>query len=288
MKKIIVIGSNRSGTKWLSNIIANHEKVSAIQCQDDTGIIESNMFFYYPRIFKDLSKIENRSSFEILFKNSNYFKSSKLNEKDILKIKTENIIEYYLQFMQMHAKADGNRIWVQKSSAIHYYKNLKYFEDTKLIIIRRNLIDTILSHIGLDVSRNNKPKVFRHVFIYLLNKKTENKLLRNHSLLVKFEDLKKKPQLTCENIFKFLNLEFNKELLNSKYLRNTSFNHLEKKSIINSKIKFKIKFYSFLINLIPWGILMTIYNTISKLYKLKNNSNIVVDGTFSMYRKNYK
>ena len=288
MKKIIVIGSNRSGTKWLSNIIANHTKVSTIQCQDDTGVIESNMFFYYPKIFKDLSRKENKSAFEILFKNSNYFKSSKLNEKDLEKIKTESIVEYYLQFMQLYTESDNNEIWLQKTSAIHFYKYIKYFDNTKFIIIRRNPLDTIISHIGLDVSRNNKPKIFRHVYIYILNKKTENKFLRKQSLYVEFENLKKRPQSICETIFEFLNLEFSKELLNSKYRKNTSFKNLERKTFISSKIKLKIKFYSFLFSLIPWKVLMFFYGVITSLNKLKSNSNIVVNGTFSLYRKSHK
>ncbi len=41
---IFIVGTNRSGTKWLSNILANHPDVAAVQTERTLGIVETYMF----------------------------------------------------------------------------------------------------------------------------------------------------------------------------------------------------------------------------------------------------
>ncbi|MFW6008127.1 MAG: hypothetical protein ACOCP8_02575 [archaeon] len=43
MEKIFVIGKNRSGTKWLSNTVANHKDVFCVQRPGAGGILETNL-----------------------------------------------------------------------------------------------------------------------------------------------------------------------------------------------------------------------------------------------------
>jgi len=51
VKPILVIGINRSGTKWLSNEIASHPSISAVQDERHGGIVESNLLTEYGRAF---------------------------------------------------------------------------------------------------------------------------------------------------------------------------------------------------------------------------------------------
>jgi hypothetical protein len=44
---LLVIGANRSGTQWLSNILCNHSDVMSVHFAEHCGIIETNS---YPQI----------------------------------------------------------------------------------------------------------------------------------------------------------------------------------------------------------------------------------------------
>ncbi|MBA7629902.1 hypothetical protein ES703_37409 [subsurface metagenome] len=49
---IFVIGKNRSGTKWLSNVIANHKDIACIQHELFGGILEANVISRMPKTIK--------------------------------------------------------------------------------------------------------------------------------------------------------------------------------------------------------------------------------------------
>ena len=44
INRIIIIGMDRSGTKWISNEISNHPDIIAIRDEEHNGILETNMF----------------------------------------------------------------------------------------------------------------------------------------------------------------------------------------------------------------------------------------------------
>jgi hypothetical protein len=71
MDLLFVIGRNRSGTKWLSNILAENNEVAAVQREGAGGILESNELSHFPKHF-NLNHIEDRTAFQILFKHSNF------------------------------------------------------------------------------------------------------------------------------------------------------------------------------------------------------------------------
>ena len=58
-KPIFIVGKNRSGTKWLSNILLNHPNIAGIQSDYHRGILETNMFQNMPIIFGNLKDIDN-------------------------------------------------------------------------------------------------------------------------------------------------------------------------------------------------------------------------------------
>lgn len=53
---IFIVGTNRSGTKWLSNILAKHPDVAAVQTERTQGIVETNMFHSLRIKFPDLRR----------------------------------------------------------------------------------------------------------------------------------------------------------------------------------------------------------------------------------------
>ena len=56
---ILVIGKNRSGTKWVSNLLANHSSIRAVQAPQHGGIIETNFFGMMQQVFGDIGRVEN-------------------------------------------------------------------------------------------------------------------------------------------------------------------------------------------------------------------------------------
>lgn len=70
---IFVIGRNRSGTKWLSNIIASHHDVAAVQHEEHFGILEAtDVFLNMPILFGDLSIAENYMGFLDCFSQTDF------------------------------------------------------------------------------------------------------------------------------------------------------------------------------------------------------------------------
>jgi len=83
IKKIFVIGKNRSGTKWLSNTIANHQKIACIQRPGAGGILETNIINRMPNIFGTLKKDNNFIGFIECFSQTNYFKLLHVEKEEL-------------------------------------------------------------------------------------------------------------------------------------------------------------------------------------------------------------
>ena len=85
MKKIFVLGKNRSGTKWLSNIILNNKEIAGIQSNYHRGILETNLFNVFNRKFGNLKRRDDYIAFVEVFTATDFFKLTGLSKELLYK-----------------------------------------------------------------------------------------------------------------------------------------------------------------------------------------------------------
>jgi len=72
-RPIFVLGRNRSGTKWLTNLIANHPDVYCVQSESHGGVIETNLFDRADTSFGNPAIAENYIAFMAWFEQTDFF-----------------------------------------------------------------------------------------------------------------------------------------------------------------------------------------------------------------------
>ena len=139
-----------------------------------------------------------------------------------------------------------------------------------------------------NTNKNDKYKknLFLEVLKYILAHKRIQKYTKyNNFKLVKFNDLKNNKKNTIEDICKFLNINFQKNLLEDKFKQNTSFNgKIKKEEILNKYDKIVIKVLYSLLKELP----LFLFDNLHKLKKLFENeysTEKFIPGTFA-YKKN--
>ncbi|MDZ7775696.1 MAG: sulfotransferase [Bacteroidales bacterium] len=176
---IFVIGKNRSGTKWLSNILSRSNEIVSLQREEDYGINETNIFYQFPKIFGNLNSYNNYIPFIECFAQTNIFKLTGLDKQFLYRLEDRNYNEIFKSVMNQYAFNKGKKIWLQKSNTYILKDAISYFPNAIIILIERKLEDNIRSTIGLQFKNGSKRKnILKNVFIYLLEQKRIKKFRR--------------------------------------------------------------------------------------------------------------
>lgn len=250
-RPIFVIGKNRSGTKWLSNIISLHYKVASIQRKGAGGILETNVFSNFPEIFGDLNHDNNFIGFVECFSQTNFFKLTGL-EKEELYQAPRDYVDFFEYLMNLYAENSGADYWLQKTSPHNFEMLYEQFPEARFLVIERNPVDNIRSSIGLKKKKyiqHNKAlggfskNILAEIMTYFYQIKLANKFNgKSNVKFIKFHDLKKQKSETVRDICVFLDLEFSEKLLKDKYKKNTSFNgEVSKEEILSGADKTLIR-----------------------------------------------
>lgn len=96
---IFIIGKNRSGTKWLSNIIAAHKEIACVQRPGAGGILESNTLSNMYYIFGSLKHDNNFIGFLECKAKTNFFKLSGLSKEFFYKKRPETYYSFFRLLM---------------------------------------------------------------------------------------------------------------------------------------------------------------------------------------------
>lgn len=227
---IFVVGNNRSGTKWLSNILINHPQISGIQSEYHRGILETNVFSQFPRTFGDLSSIENFIGFVECFAATDFFKISGLDKSLLYRMKTDNYFEFFRKLMDSYADRQKTRFWLQKIHAFNFHKVYENFPDAVFIFISRGIRETTQSAYVLEKRLGQSPSIIRQVLIYVYsqkilkrNRKRRNVMATTYEALR--EDTAKVIEATCE----FLGVDYLPEILQVSFRKNTSYGKVKER-----------------------------------------------------------
>lgn len=284
-RAIFVIGKNRSGTKWLTNTVASHDKVCCVQRPEANGVVETNLLTVMPRLFGSLNDPDNRIGFIECFSETNFFKITGLEKSFLYNLEANNYYEVFDKIMNECSRLRERELWAHKFSPHVLRDLLQNFPEAKFILIHRNYIDNIVSSIALAEAQESKKSksIERHILSYI----QQDKIMKNYEgrsnvMNVQFEDFKRRKKKICRKISEFINIEFSKKMVPDSYSKNTSFrSSIDRDEVVSSINISKLKIEYSLFNTIP----LTVLN---KAQKIKNlfmeeiSDKVFVPKTFSI------
>ena len=284
---IFVIGKNRSGTKWLSNILSKSDEIVSLQREEDHGINETNIFYQFPKIFGDLNNYNNYIPFIESFAQTNIFKLTGLDKQFLYTISEKDYNKIFKSVMNQYALSKGKKIWLQKSNTNILKDAISNFQNAFIIFIERNLEDNIRSSIGLQFKNGfQKKNIFKNVFIYILEQKRIKKFRKTnktHNIVcIKYEEIVSDSPTVLKNLCDKFNIQYQKKMLDNIYGKNSSFsNKKDKKKILNNMDILYIHFLYNMLKLFPYNFFEYVFEKFSR----KQSRIKFVNKTFEMRYK---
>ena len=258
---IIVVGMNRSGTKWLSNILCNHSQIAGVQSERHGGIHETNFFGAIQRFVGDISQVQNYIALVELWSQTDFCKAAKLEKECLYQLspRPTSCLEMFERIMSLVASREGKRFWLQKTSPIHsgVLRQLKAYHT---IVVRRKMVPTLESTVKLYQRRRVRLATVRAMFLYVLQDKLLSRLCRDHqTIYVKYERLKNNTLEEIERVCRKLGLPFEPDMIRLRFQPNTSFPSAnESRHIFSSSDLFRIRLLYVFLSLIPLPILKAV------------------------------
>lgn len=232
---VLVVGINRSGTKWLSNEIAAHPGIASIQAEIHGGIVESNLLTEYGRGFDLASDSEYRRFLEF-WQRTHFFH---LAQGDVrwfrsLERRPANSVEALRLLMEAHATRQGVGFWVQKVAPRDSEATLDILPDARVVVIKRSHIDTVRSKVRLDAGHGIRASpLWGGMSQGVQTRKLDRILARQNVKLVRYESLLSERSKTMDDVFRFIGLE--PADVSSNFRPNTSFANDEDRSLTLGK-----------------------------------------------------
>ncbi len=278
---VFVIGKNRSGTKWLSNLLSEHPDIISVRHPDHFGIIETNLLLHMPYIFGDLNYDDNFIAFVQCFSCTDFFKFTGLKKEILYTIKGRDYFLFFQAVMDLYAQKHDKKFWLQKTNPLALKKLATYFPHARFIIIERDIVDNIKSNAGLMIRRRGKKRnLFFEVLLYYVMKKTVKRCFNPRKMIyIRFEELKSNRRETVETLCRHIGVNFSQTLMEDSFQKNTSFHKTaEKEAILTPGETARIKYYAALINLVPSFMFSLAHALKQKLGLVQGNR--FIEGTF--------
>lgn len=249
MNNILVVGRERSGTKYVSNLIASNFDVSAIQSEMHDGIIECNLLHAYPKAFGQQPIKENKLAALHTLSNEYFFKYSSVSKDELFSIKFEDFFDLFNQFLEKNAKNQNQIGWVHKADARSL--NQYHRANAKGLIIRRQIVNSTWSFFKLR-DKVKKPKVFKYMLAAHCYRKIEEYYAKKRKWpIFNYEFIINNKENFLNQIAHYLNED-------QKRFQEPAFNNSSFKG--ESSSKKNIPGYVFTFDKIAWGIAFLIPN----------------------------
>lgn len=287
---VFVIGKNRSGTKWLSNIIARHNDIASVQGDEFGGILECNLFLTFPAAFGCLSYKENYCAMASAFSKTSFFQLTGLDESLLFNRQIADYCEFFRHVMDAYAEKSRKSRWLQKASPLALPMLYASFPDARFVLTSRNMVDNIRSSLGLRLlHKDARPTgLARASALYYLSEKTARLYEGKPNVIkVTYEDLRRDKRRTTESVCDSLELPFQESMLDDKYKKNTSFQKgVKKDDILSPRDVWKLQGLSLLFRFMPLWLLRWTSDRFGRHRDPRGSRFIAL--TYSMLRQQYK
>jgi hypothetical protein len=223
---ILVVGMNRSGTKWLSNILCNHPDVFGVLSERHGGILETNLFGKMQALIGDLERVEHFVAFVELWSQTDFFGTTGV-EKELLYTRKERpreVLDAFRLVMDEAARRCGSRFWLQKTSPSEGWGVLPRFPDARIVTIRRGLVPTLESAAKLRRDRGEADSLAKAAAVYAYEAKVLRRIQRDRDAVhVEYESLGRSTEHEVRRICEAIGLGYRPEMLETRFAANTSF-----------------------------------------------------------------
>jgi hypothetical protein len=219
--QIFVIGTARSGTTWLGNLLAAHPAITAVTAVQHHGVHESHLLDHTRYALPGIMSCE---AFVAEYSREDYFKLAGLTIDDFCSVapKSGDACDFFKAMMEEFARRVGARYWLEKTPkhAIYYAEILARFPNARFVVIERDFRAVLRSQLG-KYARPGAPRwlqVLEKVFRYVSDMKAIAKLqraARDKVMTISYEDLVQDTDRQIRRITDFLGLE--PERLRSAY-----------------------------------------------------------------------
>lgn len=253
---IIVVGINRSGTKWLTNEIGEHPDVTSIRADVHYGIVESNLLTEFGRSF-DLTTDRGYEALLEFWSSTHFFE---LAAGDVdwfrsLSVRPSNSVEALRLLLDRRAQAEGRRFWVQKVAPVDAAATLEALPDARAVAIRRQPADAVRSRIKQDALRAMSTSPWRAGLSHGIQTRQLDRVVdRFQPLEVSYEDLVVDKHAVLARVREYVGLE--RFEASSPFEPNTSFEApAERKEVLGRSGQLVVALTGALCRAMPYPIL---------------------------------
>ncbi len=259
---LFVLGTARSGTTWLANMLASHPDLAAVTAPEHHGIHESHLFSHTRYV---LIGRKTCRQFVERYRREDYFKLLGLGTLGLCD--NEELIDIYGFFrllMEKFAASRGAKYWLEKTPkhTIYYRELLTQFPHAVFVVIQRRFENTLLSNLNMFARPGGGRwrQIAEKVFRYVSDEKAIGKLKKvapKQVVAVSYEDLLKDKDSELLKVLDFLGLE--KLSLKSAFAANSSFDQKKIQKITLGKLDWKFIFLmKFLFGLLPFRLMFLV------------------------------
>jgi hypothetical protein len=224
---IFVVGMNRSGTKWLSNILCNHPDIAGVRYDRGGGIQETNMFSVMPQKFGDLTEISNYIGLIELWARTDFFRLTGIDKAFFYRSESRgtSYTDLFRRLMDEVARRNGARYWLQKIPPEEGILVLGEFPGARVVIIQRGVVATVRSSIQQNVKYGRRPRsLVGEGFQYAFGSKClERVRAGREAYQVTYERLREDVEQVVRDLCEWLEIPFHAEMVRSDFRQNTSF-----------------------------------------------------------------
>ncbi|MCK4320988.1 sulfotransferase [candidate division WOR-3 bacterium] len=245
-----------------------------------------------PKIFGDLSYDGNFIGFVECFSQTSFFKLTGLDKNILYSKRPKNYYNFFRFLMDNYSKKEGKNYWVQKADTFALLELYNNFPDARFLLIVRNICDNISSSIGLkklEIGKHYRANIPREMIKYFIAyKRIISYSRKDRTMMIRFEDLKNNREDIVSRVCNFLNVSYDKNMLNDKFKKNTSFNKgVKREEVLNNKGRWVIRILSPIFKLIPEFIYELMYKVKFAIFGYnftKDKSPAFTDGDFALLK----
>jgi hypothetical protein len=275
---MLVVGMNRSGTKWLSNELMRHDAIAAVADDRHYGILESNMFGTFDTKF-DLSLRDEYLGLIELWSRTDFFRHTGVDEAYFRRLDPHPTCcaELFDRLMTRYARREHAGVWLQKTNPSGLWRTREYFRDASIVFIKRNLIDNIRSRIGSALLDDRRPSLIRAVALYVLQEKLLERLYDEEKhCFISFESLRDDVDRQRRAVFEAVGLDPERLQPPFEFERNSSFSgSLDRDEVLSASDERRIRRWAALFRAMPLEVLQRLRDIVAR------HPRPFVSGTFS-------
>lgn len=233
-KNILITGRERSGTKFVNNLIAENLNLATIQSDGHGGVIETNLLQAYPRCFGKVPTEENKKAALYLLSHEYFYFFSSLNSDQLFGFKFKTFPQLFSCFLRLHSNLNNQLGWVYKADSRYLYDY--QILNVKLIVVQRKILNQVWSFVknkGADLRYLNMVK---YIFSAHLHRIYESYwILKLGGRCYSYENIATSPKIFLQEISEWLNVPMI-ELTKLPRFNNSSFDTKDERSKIPNKI----------------------------------------------------